>query len=81
MPDRSQKPNLKIDLSRQTILRELLSLVQFVIFASALAWLWTSDAGKQPTIWFAVGLPLLFAYIFVGGYLRRRLGLKESNPA
>jgi hypothetical protein len=28
-----------------------------------LAWLWTSDAVKQLTMWFAVGMPLLFPYI------------------
>ncbi|MEP9404551.1 hypothetical protein [Sphingomonas sp. VNH70] len=61
--------------SRRSMARELVGTIEILIIGTALYWLCTSAAGKHLWVWMAVGLPLNFAYIFVGGYVRHHLGL------
>lgn len=70
--------NFREAFSRRSMTREFVGLTEFLILGGALAWLWTSEQGKHLWVWMAVGMPLFFAYVFIGGYVRRRLGLIED---
>lgn len=71
--------NFREAFSRRSMARELVGLTEFLILGGALVWLVRSDHGQDFRVWLAVGLPLMFAYIFIGGYVRRRLGLIEDQ--
>ena len=69
--------NFRDAFSRRSMAREMVGLTEFLILGGTLAWLWTSEHGRHLWVWMAVGLPLFFAYVFIGGYVRRRLGLTD----
>lgn len=71
--------NFRNAFSRRSMAREMVGLTEFLILGGALAWLWTSEHGRHLWVWMAVGLPLFFAYVFIGGYVRRRLGLTDDR--
>lgn len=65
--------------SRRSMTRELVGIAEFVVIGGALFWLSTSPQGENLWVWMAVGFPILLAYIFIGGYVRHRLGLTETS--
>lgn len=80
MNDNPLRFHLRETFSRRSMAREAVGMTEFLILGGAFFWLFTSPHGRHLWVWFAVGFPLLFAYIFIGGYVRRRLGLIE-DPA
>jgi len=68
-------------LSHRLIARALLGLVEILAIGGALVWLWTSEQGQHMWVWLAVGIPLFLAYVFIGGYVRHRLGLTKTSAS
>jgi hypothetical protein len=65
--------------SRHLLARAIVGSVELLITGTAFIWLWTSQQGQHLWVWIAVGLPLFLAYVFVGGYVRHRMGLIKSR--
>lgn len=64
--------------SRRLLARAFVGIVELMISGAAFVWLWTSEPGQHLWAWIAVGLPLFLAYVFVGGYVRHRMGLLKT---
>ncbi len=66
-------------LLRRSMVKVFIGLIELFIYCGALFWLWTSKQGQHLWVWVAVGLPLFLAYVFIGGYVRLRLGLIKTS--
>jgi hypothetical protein len=74
--ERSDLPSTE---DRRATARALVGSVEVLICGAALFWLLRSEQGRHAWVWIIAGLPLFFAYVFIGGYVRHRLSILERR--